>query len=60
MDKLRWTDPSKAFTAFFGKASLGKQKDIQNYVSRTPSQSPFLHKFREERKKKWVAGALKF
>ncbi len=60
MDKLKWTDPGKAFTSYFSKASLGKEDYIENYVARTPSQSPFLHKFREERKKKWVAGALRF
>eukprot|EP00347_Sterkiella_histriomuscorum_P004212 403361318 len=60
LDKQNWTIPGKEFAAFFDKATVNNQGYIQNYVTRDPSQSPFLHKFREENKRKWQGAALKF
>lgn len=47
----------KNFDCFVGKASSlqnHNQRDIKNYVMRTPSLPPILYQFRKKEKNKWV------
>lgn len=60
MEKVNWVD-QKGFKATFGIATTNnKDNFIPNYVQRDPSEPPMLHKFREEDKKSWVGGRIKF
>lgn len=58
-DKKKWVNPNKPFIAFFDQATLKNQGYIPNYVAMAPSQSPLLHHFREEDKRRWLGGTLK-
>lgn len=44
---------------FVAIVSSKKYKDIENYVTKDPSEPPLLHKFRSVDKSKWLSGSFK-
>ncbi len=55
LDKRSWVD-EKDFNVFGKTEKSSLNTYIPNYVTRTPSQNPSLHKFRETEKQKWISG----
>lgn len=61
IDKNKWISKSD-FNGAIGVAStnLGFSKTTDTYVSREPSETPLLHKFRQASPTKWLYGGFKF
>ena len=59
-DKKNWIVP-QAFKCSFGRAVTNDPRSfIRNYVTADPSQSPLMHKFRDESKEQWMGENFKF
>ena len=52
INKQKWLT-KRGFISSVGNSNSAN-RDIKNYVSETPSQSPLLHKFRSINKQKWM------
>eukprot|EP00347_Sterkiella_histriomuscorum_P023624 403333952 len=63
IDKAKWITKQN-FNGIVGVASTGRGfgagEAAETYVSRDPSETPLLHKFREQSPSKWIYGSFKF
>jgi hypothetical protein len=61
VDRTQWVS-NENFKSIFGIAttSRGFSHTPDTYVTRAPSESPLLHKFREHSPSRWLYGSFKF